>query len=75
MSNEINAFELTDEQLETVSGGSAGNSNYQGNLADGTTLNGVAFAKNVKQSGSEVSQTNKSSQQAFNSFDFTALSF
>jgi hypothetical protein len=71
----MNTFELNDEQLEMVSGGSAGNLNEQGNVAYTPTLNGVAFAKNVSQSGSEVDQTNKSSQQAVNLTKLTTLFF
>jgi hypothetical protein len=60
----MNSFELTDEQLEMVAGGDAGNLNYQYNGAYAGTLNGTAFAKNVSQSGSTVDQSNKSSQTA-----------
>jgi hypothetical protein len=71
----MNTFELNDEQLEMVSGGSAGNSNYQINEALAPTVNGAVFAKNVSQSGSEVDQTNKSSQQAVNLTKLTTLFF
>ncbi len=76
MVNNINAFELSDEQLETVTGGSfnfasiqnAGNGLTQLNLADGTTFNisGINFGK-LEQSGATIAQGNSSKQQASNS--------
>jgi hypothetical protein len=75
MTNEMNAFELTDEQLEMVAGGDASNFNFQYNGADATTLNGAAFAKNVSQSGSTVDQSNKSSQTAIDITKITKVFF
>ncbi len=75
MSNEINAFELTDEQLETVAGGSvnigsienAGNGLVQLNLAAAPTFNfsGINLG-NAEQEGASISQSNQSSQKASN---------
>ena len=76
MVNNINAFELSDEQLDTVTGGSfnfgsiqnAGNGLTQLNLAEAPTLNfsGINFG-HLSQSGATVLQGNSSKQEAENS--------
>ena len=72
MVNNINAFELSDEQLETVTGGSeeffaqqATNGNLQLNLAAAPTENVSAFNfGKLDQNGAKITQTSTSSQQA-----------
>ena len=76
MFNDINAFELSDEQLDTVTGGSlnfaslqnAGNGLLQLNLAAAPTANisGINFGK-LEQEGATVWQGNASKQEAGNS--------
>ena len=76
MVNNINAFELSDEQLDTITGGSlnfasiqnAGNGLTQLNLAVAPTANisGINFGK-LEQSGATVWQGNASKQEASNS--------
>jgi hypothetical protein len=76
MANDINAFELNDEQLDEVTGGSrnifgwqnAGNGLTQLNLADAPTANisGINFG-GLSQSGAIIVQGNSSEQTAKNS--------
>jgi hypothetical protein len=76
MVNDIDACELSDEQLETVTGGSfnfgslqnAGNGALQLNLAVAPTVNvSVLNFGDLHQSGATVLQGNKSTQEASNS--------
>ncbi len=76
MVNNINAFELSDEQLDIVTGGSfnfasiqnAGNGLTQLNLAVAPTANVSVFNfGNLEQEGASISQANKSKQEASNS--------
>ena len=75
MVNNINAYELSDEQLDTVTGGStnflgfqnAGNGALQLNLAVAPTVNvSVLNFGNLEQSGATVWQGNASKQEASN---------
>ncbi len=75
MVNNINACELSDEQLETVAGGSfnlgslenAGNGALQLNLASAPTANiSLINGGNLSQEGASISQSNCSSQTAKN---------
>jgi len=62
----MNAFELTDEQLDMVAGGSGdtGNTLSQGISIGGATSNGAAFVSNVNQYGSINNAHNSASQNA-----------
>ena len=60
----MNFFELTDEQLEDVVGGTAINYSSQVNSAYAPTDNTAVFASNVSQSGAYISQSNTSYQSA-----------
>ena len=76
MVNKIDACELSDEQLDAVTGGSknifsnqfAGNGLTQLNLAEAPTVNfsGINFG-HLSQSGATVLQGNSSKQEAENS--------
>ena len=76
MVNNIDALELSDEQLDTVTGGSlnfasiqnAGNGLTQLNLAAAPTANisGINFG-HLSQNGATVLQGNSSKQEASNS--------
>jgi hypothetical protein len=68
----MNFFELTDEQLEEVVGGNSTNISNQNNFAYAPTINTVAFANNVSQTGSTIVQSNIVSQ---NAFDIRKLNF
>jgi len=62
----MNAFELTDEQLDMVAGGSGdtGNTLSQSISIGGATSNGAAFVSNVNQYGSINNATNSATQNA-----------
>ena len=60
----MNLFELTDEQLEKVVGGTAANYADQANYAFAPTDNVIAFGKRVIQTGSTVYQSNAALQSA-----------
>ncbi len=60
----MNLFELTDEQLEKVVGGTAINYANQANYAFAPTDNTVAFGRHVNQFGSTVYQSNVVLQSA-----------
>ncbi len=60
----MNLFELTDEQLEKVVGGTAANYANQFNSAFAPTENTVAFGRHVNQFGSTVYQSNGALQSA-----------
>ncbi len=64
-------FELSDEQLEMVAGGSTGNDLFQGGAIDGSTNNGAALVHCVKQYGSINTATNGSWQGAQDSHNTT----
>jgi hypothetical protein len=61
----MSAFELTDDQLEMVAGGSnSGNFAEQGNLADGTTNNVNFLSLSGSQTGSSIDQSNSAKQKS-----------
>lgn len=64
MKNEVNTFEMTDEQLDMVAGGTASNSLIQTNTNDASTTNAALFASNVNQNGSYNTASNGASQKA-----------
>jgi len=68
MNNEINAFELTDEQLDMVAGASAsgGNTNITAISLGGNTTNVALFASNVSQYGAQNSISNSNTQSSSN---------
>ena len=66
----MNFFELTDEQLEDVVGGTAINSSTQVNSAFAPTNNTAVFASNVNQNGSTIIQSNTNYQAAFDVHKF-----
>ena len=63
MSNEINAIELSDEQLDVVAGGSTGNSSTQNVGVDGNTTGVIIGSKNASVTGG-TTNTNVQSFQA-----------
>jgi len=81
MINDIDAFELSDKQLEAVTGGShghrshnfgsfqnAGNNSVQLNIAIAPTINISLFnSGTLTQSGATIFQGNSSTQNASNS--------
>jgi hypothetical protein len=71
MSNEINAIELTDEQLDVVAGGSTGNSSTQTVGVDGSTTGVIIGSKNASVTGGTTNTNVQSFQAATDSHDLT----
>jgi hypothetical protein len=71
MNNEINAFELTDEQLEMVAGGSTGNTTTQTVGVNGSTTGVIIGSKNASVTGGTTNTNVQSFQLATDSHDTT----
>jgi hypothetical protein len=71
MNNEINAFELTDEQLDMVAGGSTGNTVTQNVGVDGSTTGVIIGSKNASVTGGTTNTNVQSFQAATDSHDLT----
>jgi hypothetical protein len=71
MSNEIYAFELTDEQLEMVAGGSTGNTSTLNVGVDGSTTGVIIGSKNASVTGGTTNTNVQNFQAATDSHDLT----
>jgi hypothetical protein len=64
MFNEINAFELTDEQLEMVAGGATGNASTQIVGVNGSTTGVIIGSRNATVNGGTTAVNTQSFQAA-----------
>jgi hypothetical protein len=71
MNNEINAIELTDEQLDIVAGGNTGNTTTQIVGVDGSTTGVIIGSKNATVRGGTTNTNVQSFQAARDSHDLT----
>jgi hypothetical protein len=71
MYNEINAFELTDEQLEIVAGGATGNTSTQIVGVNGSTTGVIIGSRNATVNGGKTLVNTQSFQSAMDSHNTT----
>jgi hypothetical protein len=71
MSNEINAIELTDEQLDVVAGGATGNTSTQIVGVNGSTTGVIIGSRNATVNGGTTAVNTQSFQAATDSHNLT----